>query len=174
MAEVHLALRALLNFDRIDSYSTGRWGEKVAARYLADLHAGMKWLEGSPGLLLKKVDRSLRLRFYQVREHMLVCDVVGDRAYLLCLIYGGMALPNRIAEFEPQLVAKAEVLHRQLGAGEWCAWKNWQMDCNFAGFVRSMTCSRSFWVGGFLEDLGGIRAGGFFLQYPFGTRVRPR
>lgn len=56
----------------------------------------------------------------------------------------------------------------------WCAWKNSQMGCNFAGFVRSMTCSRSFWGGGFLGDLGGIRAGGCFLPYPYGTRARLR
>ncbi len=49
---------------------------------------------------------------------MLVCDVIGDRIYLLCLIYGGMDLPNRIVELEPQLEVEAEVLHRRLGAGE--------------------------------------------------------
>jgi plasmid stabilization system protein ParE len=116
MAEVHLTLRALIDIDGIDGYSTRRWGAEVAGRYLADLYAGMKRLEDSPGLLLKRSQRSLRLRFYQVREHMLVCDVVGDRIYLLCLIYGGMDLPNRIAELEPQLVVEAEVLHRKLSA----------------------------------------------------------
>ena len=40
MAEVHLTLRALLDIDGIDSYSTGRWGYEVATRYLADLHQG--------------------------------------------------------------------------------------------------------------------------------------
>jgi len=114
MAQVHLTLRALLDIDGIDAYSTERWGDEVAARYLADLHDGMKRLEGSPGLLLKRVERSLLLRFYQVREHMLVCDLVGDRVYVLCLIYGGMDLPNRIAELEPRLVVEAEVLHRKL------------------------------------------------------------
>ncbi len=63
MAEVHLTLSALLDIDRIDSYSTGRWGEEVATRYLADLHAGMKRLEDSLGLLLKRSQRSLQLRF---------------------------------------------------------------------------------------------------------------
>ena len=116
MAEVHLTLRALLDIDGIDVYSTERWGEGVATEYLSDLHRGMKRLEGSPGLLLKRPNRSLRLRFYQVRENMLVCDVVGDRIYVLSLFYGGMDLPERVAEMEPQLVLEAERLHRNLKA----------------------------------------------------------
>lgn len=86
MARVHLTQRALIDIDRIDTYSHERWGEKVATKYLTDLHGGLKRLENSPGLLLPR-HQSMRLRFYQVREHMLVCDVIRERIYVLTIIH---------------------------------------------------------------------------------------
>lgn len=114
MAEVHLTRRALLDIEEIDLYSIDRWGECVASQYLADLCAGAARLGESPSLLQEQPDTSLRLRFYRVREHILVCDVIGDDIFVLALRAAVMDLPNRIVELEPQLVHEAELLARRI------------------------------------------------------------
>jgi hypothetical protein len=58
----------------------------------------------------------LRLRFYAVREHVLICDVIGDRIFVLAVRHAVMDLPRRIAELEPQLIHEAELLARQIAA----------------------------------------------------------
>ncbi len=83
MAAVHLTRRALFDIEEIDLYSIERWGERVAEQYLADLYAGAARLGESPNLLKERPETSLRLRFYRVREHVLVCDVIGGNVYVL-------------------------------------------------------------------------------------------
>lgn len=78
MTEVRLSRRALLDIDEIDLYSVETWGETVAAKYLEDLHDGAARLGENPRLLQERPETSLRLRFYRVREHVLVCDFIGD------------------------------------------------------------------------------------------------
>ena len=51
-----------------------------------------------------------------MREHVLVCDVIGERIFVLALRHAVMDLPNRIAELEPQLVHEAELMARQIEA----------------------------------------------------------
>jgi len=114
MPQVDLSRRALFDIEEIDLYTIEKWGERVAARYLADLHAGAARLGESPELLQERPDTSLRLRFYRVREHVLICDVVGDRIFVLAVRHAVMDLPRRIAELEPQLIHEAELLASQI------------------------------------------------------------
>ncbi len=114
MAQVYLARRALLDIDEIDRYSVDRWGNEVAERYPDDIQAGLQRLADSPSLLREQPDYSLRLRFYRVREHVLVCDVVDESIFVLALRHGTMDLPRRIAELEPQLIDEAELLHARI------------------------------------------------------------
>ena len=114
MAAVHLTRRALFDIEEIDLYSIERWGEGVAEQYLADLYAGAARLGENPSLLQERPDPSLRLRFYRVREHILVCDVIGDDIIVLALRAAVIDMPNRIAELEPQLVHEAELMARQI------------------------------------------------------------
>jgi len=116
MAEVHLTRRALFDIDAIDLYSIETFGERVAARYLSDLYAGAVRLGESPSLLQAHPGTSLRLRFYRVREHVLICDVIGDRIIVLALRHTVMDLPSRIAELESQLIHEAELMARQIEA----------------------------------------------------------
>ena len=116
MAEVHLTRRALFDIEAIDLYSIEKWGERVAAQYLADLYDGAARLGESPSLLQERPETSLRLRFYRVREHVLVCDVIGDVTFVLALRAAVMDLPSRVAELEPQLVHEAELLAGQIEA----------------------------------------------------------
>ncbi len=88
--------------------------ERVAAKYLADLYAGAARLGACSNLLQEHPDTSLRLRFYRVREHVLICDVIGDRIFVLALRHAVMDLPSRIAELEPQLIHEAEIMTRQI------------------------------------------------------------
>ena len=114
MAEVHLTRRALFDIEAIDRYSIEQWGERVAAQYLKDLFDGAARLGESPSLLQERPGTSIRLRFYRVREHELVCDVIGGGIFVLALRAAVMDLPNRIAELEPQLVQEAVLLADQI------------------------------------------------------------
>jgi len=116
MTSVHLTDRAMLDIDEIERYSVRKWGERVAARYLDDLDAALGRLAESPNLLQERPGTSLRLRFYPVREHVLICDVIGDRIFVLAVRHAVMDLPRRIAELEPQLVLEAELLARRIAA----------------------------------------------------------
>jgi toxin ParE1/3/4 len=118
MAEVHLTRRALLDIAEIERYSVEQWGEDVAGKYIGDLGKGLDRLAESPALLKSLPDSSSRLRFYRVREHFLVCDLIHEHIYVLAVRHGSMDLPQRIAELEPQLVDEAELLHQRVVARE--------------------------------------------------------
>lgn len=117
MPEVHLSRRALFDIEDIDLYSIEEWGEDVATKYLDDLYAGAARLGESPNLLQERPNTSLRLRFYRVREHVLTCDVIGDRISVLAVRHAVMDLPSRIAELEPQLIHEAEIMARKIEGG---------------------------------------------------------
>lgn len=114
MARVWLTRRALLDIDEIDRYSTDRWGPRAAGQYLADLQGAVERLGEVPSLLQQRTDYSLRLRFFRVRDHVLVCDVIDDEVYVLAVRHGAMDLPRRLADLEPHLVQEAELLHERL------------------------------------------------------------
>ena len=116
MSRVFLTRRALRDVDDIDLYSQAHWGEQVARQYLGDLQAAMGRLEERPGLLRREPGDSLRLCFNVVREHVLICDVVGENVYVLAVMHSVMDLPRRLEELEPQLVHEAELLHRSIVA----------------------------------------------------------
>ena len=114
MGRAWLTRRALLDLDAIDRYSTERWGRRVAGRYLNDISAAVTRLAQRPSLLRETPEFSRLLRFSRVREHLLVCDVIGGDVYVLAVVHGSMDLPERIAELEPQLVQEARFLHNRI------------------------------------------------------------
>ena len=118
LARVHLTRRALLDIDEIERYSAERWGGGVAERYLNNLDSALRRLAEFPSLLQEGPDNSLRLRFYPVGQHVLVCDVIAGQIYVLALRHASMDLPQRLPELEPQLVYEAQLLHdRIVGEG---------------------------------------------------------
>ncbi len=114
MTSVHLTDRALLDIDEIELHPVRTWGALVASRYLSDLGSALSRLSELPALLQERHDTSLRLRFYPVREHVLICDVIGERTFVLAVRHAGMDLPCRVAELEPHLIHEAEVLARHI------------------------------------------------------------
>ena len=114
MARAYLSRRALLHIDEIDEYSIDRWGERVAERYLADMFAAIRRLEESPNLLQARPGHSVRLQFYCVREHTLVCDVLGDDIYVLAVWHGSTDFTGRLEKLEPQLISEAELMARRI------------------------------------------------------------
>ena len=113
-ARVHLTRRSILDIDEIHAYSVERWGGDVAERYLDDLDSALRRLAEFPSLLQERPDDSLRLRFYPVGQHVLICDVIAGQIYVLALRHASMDLPRRLAELEPQLVYEAQLLHDQI------------------------------------------------------------
>ena len=114
MVRAYLSRRALHHIDEIDPYSIERWGDQVAQQYLVDLFAAIRRLEESPELLRLRPECSLRLRFYRVREHMLVFDLLNADIYVLAVWHGSMDLPGRMERLEPQLVHEAELFARRI------------------------------------------------------------
>ena len=117
-ASVHLSYRAMLDLDEIETYPTEKWGARVAHQYLDDLGAAIERIAEAPQMLRERPDTSLRLLFYPAREHVMVCDIIGDCIFILALRAAVMDLPRRIAELEPQLVQEAELLAARIETGQ--------------------------------------------------------
>ena len=79
MARIELTRRAILDIADIEQYSLKEWGPRVADEYLVDLSAALERLGESPQLLRERPEIFPRLRFYRVRKHFLVGDVIGDK-----------------------------------------------------------------------------------------------
>ena len=110
---IHLTDRALRDLDEIDRFSVERFGKRAAARYFDDINGALARLSESPTLLQERRERSLRLRFYPVREHILVCDVLRGDIFVLAVWHGAMDLVRRLEELEPRLIEEAELLARK-------------------------------------------------------------
>ncbi len=98
----------------IHAYSVERWGQATADEYVDQLDSALQRLEESPGLLRQEPEFASKLCFYRCNKHYFVCDRIGDRIYVLTVVHTSMDLPKRIGDFEPSLVAEAEILHRKL------------------------------------------------------------
>ncbi len=114
MSKLLLTERALTDIDAIERYSVERWGRRIADQYLADLDAALGRLEEDLSLFKGRHDYSGRLRFYNVREHTLVGDVVGDVGFVLTVWHGSMDFIDRLPRTEPGLLLEAEIMARQI------------------------------------------------------------
>lgn len=113
MTEVLLTRRALRDIARIDRYSIQTFGKAVADQYMADLDRGVQLLAEEPGLLRYDPEMAGRLRFYRVREHYFICDLIDERVYVLTVMHTAMDLPGRLAELQPQLAQEVDLLHKR-------------------------------------------------------------
>lgn len=114
MTRLHLTNRALSDIDAIDRYSAEGWGRRVADQYLADLDAALGRLAEDLSLFTGRHDYMGRLRFYSVREHVLVGDVIGDVGFVLTVWHGSMDFIDRLPKIEPSLLQEAEIMARQI------------------------------------------------------------
>ncbi|MGE3424828.1 MAG: type II toxin-antitoxin system RelE/ParE family toxin [Dehalococcoidia bacterium] len=117
MSRLHLTDRALSDIDRIERYSVERWGQRVADEYLADLNEALARLAEDSSLFRTRHDYCGRLRFYSVREHVFVGDVIGSDAFVLTVWHGSMDFIERLGELEPSLLQEAELLARRIEGG---------------------------------------------------------
>ena len=106
--------RALTDIDAIERYSVERWGRPLADQYLADLDAALGRLAEDLSLFKGRHEYTGRLRFYSVREHVLVGDVIGDIGFVLTLWHGSMDLIDRLPKLEPDLLHEAEIMASQI------------------------------------------------------------
>lgn len=114
MNKLLLTDRALADIEAIESYSVERWGRRVAAQYLADLDAALGRLAEDLSLFRGRHDYTGRLRFYTVREHVLVGDVIGNVGFVLTVWHGSMDFIDRLPKLEPDLLLEAEIMARQI------------------------------------------------------------
>ncbi len=114
MTKLVLSERALADIDAIERYSVERWGERVASQYLADLDAALARLASDISLFRERYDYTGRLRFYNVREHVLVGDIIEGTVFILTVWHGSMDFIERLPSIEPDLVREAETLTCQI------------------------------------------------------------
>jgi plasmid stabilization system protein ParE len=114
MSQVKFTRRAAFDLDDIEQYSIKKWGENTAARYLDDINLAVQRLKEHPALLRKIAAVSGHLKFYRIREHFLVCDIIDQTIYIVAVRHGRMDLSERIGELEPTLVTEAEFLHAKI------------------------------------------------------------
>ena len=117
MSRLLLTNRALADLDTVASYSVERWGFRVASQYVADLDAALGRLANDLSLFRERHDYTGRLRFYRVREHVLVGDVIGGTGFVLAVWHGSMDFIERLPELEPDLAREAEIVARQIEGG---------------------------------------------------------
>lgn len=113
-AKVILTRRALRDLRSIETYSVERFGQDVADKYIDQLNLALQRLKESPGLLRPEPEFASKLRFYRCNKHYFVCDQIDDCIFVLTVVHTSMDLPRRIGDFEPGLVAEADILHRKL------------------------------------------------------------
>ena len=117
MTKLLLTDRALIGIAAIERYSAERWGAQGADRYLADLDAALGRLAEDLSLFKGRHDYTGRLRFYRVREHVLVGDVIGNPGFVLTVRHRSMDVIDRLHELEPDLMHEAEIMVRQIEPG---------------------------------------------------------
>ena len=94
-----------------------RWSVGAAGtptKYLADLDAALGRLAEDLSLFKGRHDYTGRLRFYIVREHVLLGDAIGDVDFVLTVWHGSMDFIDRLAKIEPDLLLEAEIMARQI------------------------------------------------------------
>ena len=117
MTRLYLTDRALLDIDEIDRYSRERWGSRVADQYLTELGEAFGRLGADLSLLKRREDYGGCLRFYRVREHVIVGDVIGGVGFVLTVWHGSMDFISRLPKLEPDLLQEAELMAKQVEAG---------------------------------------------------------
>lgn len=118
MTRLRLTERALSDIDEIDRYSVEHFGRHVADRYLADLGEALSRLEADPSLFRDRHDYTGRLRFYRLREHVIVGDVIKGVTFVLTVWHGSMDFIERLSELEPDLRHEAEWMAAQIEADQ--------------------------------------------------------
>lgn len=109
-----VAEQALRDVSEIEAHSIAQWGERAAAKYIADMEAALVRVQENPELLRAEPDFHPDLRFYRVNRHLLVCDVQPNAIFLLTVIHASRDIPGRLAEMQPLLAAEVELLHKKL------------------------------------------------------------
>jgi toxin ParE1/3/4 len=85
---------------------------------MGSLEQALRHLKEHPELMRDIPAISEHLKFYRVERHFLVCSLVGENVYVLTVKHGAMDLPDRMGEFEPQLLCEAAILHEAFIASQ--------------------------------------------------------
>lgn len=111
-SKVRLTQRALRDLVDILEFSTRTWSRKVCTKYLSDLKAGLDRLQRNPALASLSGSLHASLRFYQVNQHLFVCDVKPGSIVVLSVFHASMDVTGRLTHLQPTLAAEVEMLHR--------------------------------------------------------------
>jgi plasmid stabilization system protein ParE len=122
MTGIRLTNRALADIDAVERYSVETWGRQVADQYLVDLGDALGRLSEDLSLFRSRADYAGRLRFYAIRQHVIIGDVLTTSdtsrgvGYVLAVWHGTMDFIDRLPKLEPDLMHEAELLARRITA----------------------------------------------------------
>lgn len=108
---IKISRRAGLDLEEIAEYSTLRWGKRVADDYLDSIDFALQTLAENPDLLRNIPEISGVLKWYRVKQHFLVCEVVEPVIYVVTIKHCHMDIPARLNELEPTLMREVEIMH---------------------------------------------------------------
>ena len=104
---------ALRDIKEIEVYSIENWGRKTANKYISEFDVALSLIEQDLGLLRPIVEFSSTLKFYRVRSHYLVCDILEETIFILTVVHGNMDIMQRLNELEPTLKYEVELLRNK-------------------------------------------------------------
>ncbi len=102
--------RALSDINVIEHDSVEHWGSQVADKDLTDLEAAIGPLAEDLSLFKERHDYTGRLRFYDVRKHVLVGDVINQVVFILTVWHGSMDFIDRLPTIQPDLMHETEIM----------------------------------------------------------------
>jgi plasmid stabilization system protein ParE len=114
--KIKLTKRAILDVALVKRYSQKKWGSRVAEEYVASIEKALQLISSNHSLLRQKSEIPGRLRFYTVRQHVLVGVFVSGVPYILTIKHCAMDLPTRLRELEPGLQVEVEYCHKSCEA----------------------------------------------------------
>lgn len=101
MIEVHLTDRARVHIDEIERHSVQTIGAHVAERYPSDIANALRTISEHSGLLRSRDELSSALLVHGGREHTLLVQRSGDRAFIVAIWASEMDFVTRISRTQP-------------------------------------------------------------------------
>jgi plasmid stabilization system protein ParE len=95
---------AIGDIAEIADYSAKQWGRKASEKYLDELEAGLRRLREQPALLTCLTDLDSSLRYYRVRQHLLICDFRPGTIVVLTVIHASRLGDCSVARWPKWLI----------------------------------------------------------------------
>jgi len=111
--KVFLSERAVADLREIEAYSSEKWGEATAERYLDAFDKFFTLVEAEAGILLAAPVIE-NLLTHTVEKHVVVCTMWNDDVLVLTIVHSSRELINHLDRLLPTLRSEVELLKKRL------------------------------------------------------------